>query len=315
MFIINEPRIAEKKKKGKKRVMTALKIRDGTSAVLALLPCRLGREIETLLRSRRGGIGSVREIRIRAHGRSTILIGRDSIPLYTQVSREDLSETVYRLAEKSVYAYEDSIRSGYITVGCGIRIGVCGEARYDGAHVGIGEITSLVCRIPTGECEFSDRLFEIWDMTQKLDTGMLIYSPPGVGKTTALRALAGYIGGGRDARRVVIVDERGEFLAEDYASCEVDILRGYRRELGTDIAIRTMSPDVLIIDEIGEGDAARMCSAVRCGIPVIASAHAATLAEISSRHSFADILSSGAFGVLVGITRTSDGYSLAVDGV
>lgn len=290
-------------------------MKSGTDTVLELLPRRIGEEIRMLLRSRRGGVGAIREIRIRAGGRSTLTVGRDSIPLLAYVSREELCETVYRLAEGSVYAYGESIGAGYITVGGGIRIGVCGEARYDGEKVRVGEITSLAVRIPTGECEFSDRLFEIWDSVEKLDTGMLIYSPPGVGKTTALRALAGYIGGGRRARRVVIVDERGEFLPEDYRRCEVDILSGYPRGVGADIAIRTMSPEVLIIDEIGEGDAEHLASAVRCGIPVLASAHAASLSELRARRGLSDILEGGAFGVFVGIALTDGAYSLTVDGL
>jgi stage III sporulation protein AA len=114
---------------------------------------------------------------------------------------------------------------------------------------------------------------------------------------------------------VVIVDERCEFISSDYERCEVDILRGYHRDEGVAIAIRTMSPEVLIIDELGEEDAPRLFSAVRCGIPVLASAHAASLSELMARRGLSDMIGGGVFGVFVGIARSGDGYSLTVDGI
>ncbi len=295
--------------------MTATKTREGIETVLRILPHRVCEEILALVRTRRGGVSAIREIRIRADARSTLLVGRDRIPLCCVLRRDELETTLHRLSEGSVYAYCDSIRAGYVTVVGGVRVGVCAEARYDGTRASVSGVSSLVFRIPTGECEFAERLYRIWDEVKKLDTGMLVYSPPGVGKTTALRSLAAYIGGGRDPRRVVIVDERCEFISSDYERCEVDILRGYHRDEGVAIAIRTMSPEVLIIDELGEEDAPRLFGTVRCGIPVLASAHAASLSELMARRGLSDMIGGGVFGVFVGIARSGDGYSLTVDGI
>ena len=160
-------------------------------------------------------------------------------------------------------------------------------------------------------CAFADELYRVF--TAGIGSGMLIYSPPGVGKTTALRSLAANIGSGRWARRVAVIDERCEFIVEDYANSQVDILRGYRRRAGLEIATRTMSPDIVMIDELGGDDAASVASVVRCGIPLIATAHAKSIDELYSKVSLAPLLSAGVFSVFVGISLDAGEYSLTVD--
>ncbi len=143
---------------------------------------------------------------------------------------------------------------------------------------------------------------------------MLIYSPPGVGKTTALRALAGRIGSGRDARRVAVVDERCEFRPEDYAHAAVDILAGYKRALGIEIATRTMNPEVIMVDEIGgatEADA--MLGMLHSGVPLIASAHASSLEEVKRKQNIARLVASGVFRTFAGLRREGSDYTCRID--
>ena len=167
-------------------------------------------------------------------------------------------------------------------------------------------------RIPGGDCEIAGELYTAF-LTAK--RGMLIYSPPGVGKTTALRSLAESVGGGGTPKRVCVVDERCEFSEEDYRECEVDILKGYQRRAGIEIATRTMSAEVIMIDEIGADDAESIRDVLRCGIPIVATAHAASYEEIKSKPSLASLLSTGAFDVFAGISADDAGYKLAVDRV
>jgi len=141
---------------------------------------------------------------------------------------------------------------------------------------------------------------------------MLVYSPPGVGKTTALRSLAMSIGSGSDAKRVAVIDERCEFPEEDFASAEVDILKGYKRKNGIEIATRTMSPEVIIIDEIGADEAAGVAMAVRTGIPLIATAHAASADEVLGKPSLSPLFECGVFDLLVGISFAEGKYRLTV---
>jgi stage III sporulation protein AA len=234
------------------------------------------------------------------------------VRLSSRVSGEELCECLGRLCDGAVYSRRDELIEGFVTLPDGVRVGIGGRAGYDGERlVGVSDIRSLVFRIPTGECEFIDELFEIY--SGGIGRGMLIYSPPGVGKTTALRALAHRIGSGRDALRVAVVDERCEFSEGDYSGCEVDILRGYKRREGVEIATRTLSPGLIMIDEIGAEDADQLMTVVRCGIPMIATAHASSFEEVMAKPSLQRILSSSVFSVFVGLSRLCGKYILSVD--
>lgn len=279
---------------------------------LASLPSEISGEILRIGSGRAGGIAQIREISIRAEGRCTILHGRESIPLISGVSSSEALQIAKNLAEGALYAHRDNIASGYITLRGGVRVGICGYAKYEGERlVGISEIRSLLFRIPGHECEFEEELFTAY--LEGIGSGMLIYSAPGVGKTTALRSLTGFISGGICPKRVAVIDERCEFDESDYTSCEVDILKGYKRRAGIEIATRTLSPELIIIDEIGGDDADAILSVIRCGIPLIATAHASSYEELLSKPSLKELLRVGVFDTFLGISRTEQGYSLRVD--
>ena len=290
-----------------------LKTKNEQRANLALsyLPEGISDEIRRKAFSRRGGLALVREIRIRKDGRSSMLVGDESVRLFSRVDKECMRWTLDALLDGALYAHRDSIASGFISIGHGVRVGVSGHARYEGSRlVGLSEISSLLFRIPTGECAFADELYSVY-----LEScgGVLIYSPPGVGKTTALRSLAAKIGSGQSAKRVCVIDERCEFDESDYSSLEVDILKGYRRAEGIEIATRTLSPELIMIDEIGEGDAEQISRVIRCGIPIIATAHASSLEELRARPTLAPLTAIGAFSTFVGISKSGREYSLTVD--
>ena len=109
-----------------------------------------------------------------------------------------------------------------------------------------------------------------------------------------------------------MVDERCEFVESDYDRCEVDILKGYRKREGIEIASRTISPQVIMLDEVGGDEADAVTGVLRCGVPVIATAHASSLDELYSKPSLSSLLECGAFDAFVGISRTDGGYSLSV---
>lgn len=277
--------------------------------VLALLPRGLSDEIIRLASCRAGGVGEIREIMIRCGGLCQVRLGRESLPLYHRVDREGTDGLVSRLVDGALYAHRDSIASGYISLDGGIRVGICGSASYDGGRlVGVRDMRSLLFRIPSGRCDFADELYAVYD--RGIGQGMLIYSPPGVGKTTALRSLALRLGG---RMRVCVVDERCEFPTEDYSGSRVDILKGYRRREGIEIATRTLSPDIIMIDEISAEDAEAMLGVVRCGIPLIATAHAGNFSELRSRPALRGLFDCSVFSTFVGISSGEGGYSLSVD--
>jgi stage III sporulation protein AA len=218
---------------------------------------------------------------------------------------------VEQISGGGIYAHRDKISAGYLPLFDGVRVGVCGSARYEeGSLVGVENISSLVFRIPGNKCDIEAELLSAF---RQASAGMLIYSPPGGGKTTALRSLAHSLGSGRAPLRVCVVDEREEFVAEDYSECEVDILKGYKRRNGIEIATRTMSPDVIIIDEIGCDDAAAIADAVRSGIPVVATAHAGSLIELKSKSLLRPLYDVGAFDVFAGISEKGGVHILTVN--
>ena len=280
-----------------------------TSAV-SLLPRQLQDEIIRLFG--REGVGGLNEIRIRRQGRCSVLHGGRLITLRYSPSARQTEEILSGMLGGALYSHRDSIASGYISLAGGVRVGVVGNARYeDGRLVGVSDIRSLIIRIPTGVCHFASHIHSIY--TERAGRGMLIYSPPGVGKTTALRSLAYTLGGGKTPIRVAVIDERREFDESEYRECEVDILRGYKRRAGIEIAVSVTAPEVIIVDEIGGEDTSALASAMRCGVPVIAATHGRSLKEIRTKPSLREIMSLGIFDTFVGISKGEDGYKLTVD--
>lgn len=283
-------------------------------AVADLLPEGLRREILRRAEARVGGVESIREIRVRAEGQSSVLFSHERVRLISRIGKEELFHTVEAICGGAVYAYRDTIAEGYLTMARGIRVGLSGRARYEGERlVGVSEIRSLVFRIPTGECEFGEELYSHY--LSGIGRGMLIYSPPGVGKTTALRYLAKRISGGKSLTRVALIDERGELSAEDFSGCEAEVLSGYKKSLGIEIATRTLSPDLIMVDELSAADAEAVMSVIRSGVPLVATSHGECPSDLMKRAALGELIEKGAFEVLVGISHTGEGYSLKVDRV
>ncbi len=287
------------------------KSEERASAALKFLPGRMSDEIRGLCAGR-GGVSALREIRVRREGRASVKIKSEKVFLSCCATSAETDSMVRMLTGGALYAHRDEIASGFISPGNGIRVGAVGTAAYEGgAAVGISDIRALLFRIPTGECAFSDRLYSVY--RSGVRSGMLIYSPPGVGKTTALRSLAHSLGGGEHPLTVAVIDERREFLPEDYLSEDVDILTGYSKRRGLEIATRTMSPDVIMIDEIGQSESGEIGGALMAGVPIVATAHAGSYAELLSRKALMPLIEMGAFDVFVGICEIGGSYSLTVD--
>jgi len=274
------------------------------SAVFDVLPYKLVSELKAIMASRRKFAESICEIRIRCDGPSTVVLSGESLPLITRLDREDFDGVIARATEGSMYAFRDTVEDGYIAMPHGVRVGVVGEAKYDGGKMRVSEISYMVFRIPSGKCEFAEELCELW---QTVGGNMLIASKPSGGKTTALRGIARVLGGGRYGKRVVVVDRRCEFRREDYSSSTVDLLFGYERSTGIEIAIRTMSPDVIIIDELTtDADSRAVYSALGAGVCVIASAHAESEEDVRQRACLEPLMSNGFFSSVT-FLRKKDG--------
>jgi stage III sporulation protein AA len=165
-------------------------------------------------------------------------------------------------------------------------------------------VTSLVLRLPHPVAtagEEAERVFRSLG-----GRGLLIYSPPGVGKTTLLRDLGRRLATGRPPLRVAVIDSRGELSGGEYGrGALVDLLVGYPKAVGLELAVRTLSPEVILLDEIGSRrEAEAILAASGCGIPLIATAHAASARELIGRPAIRPLLRAGLFGRLIGLTRS-----------
>ena len=250
----------------------------------------------------------VEEIRLRCNRESSIVSGGKNIMLGVILDGNELNDILKSMCGGSLYAYSDTINQGYISLPDGVRVGVCGRAACEENRIiGVYDITSLCIRIPHRTRRVGGRICSLLSEF-KYTKGVLVYSPPGVGKTTVLRGVAAILSGGSDPLRTVIIDTRGElaYLSDSSSLC-LDILSGYPRRKGVEIATRTLNPQVIICDEIGDyEEAMSLVSSHNCGVPLVASAHAGSLSELLLRTGIRLLYEAGIFGAYVGLKRAPD---------
>lgn len=178
----------------------------------------------------------------------------------------------------SVYAYTEQIKKGFITADGGIRIGIAGEYVTDcGTVISVRGVTSLNIRIPHDALGCSEVIYSNL-FCEKL-SDVLIFSPPGYGKTTVLRDLTRKIGQKYEIN-VLVFDERNEISACGADSFgydlggRIDVVRGAEKFCAFENAIRAMKPQLIVTDELyGERDNKAIDFAIECGINVLASSH------------------------------------------
>ena len=120
--------------------------------------------------------------------------------------------------------------------------------------------------------------------------------------------------GGENGKRVVVIDERLEFSPEDYFDTRVDLLRGFKKRDGLGIALRSLSPEVIMVDEIGsEGEAFAMLSYLNSGVKFVATAHADGLSMLKRKKNLEPLFERGVFDVFVGLRRFGASFFCEVD--
>lgn len=297
------------------------------SEVLCHFPQTLREAIIEMLKEKRVGLQRnvrLEEICLRAE-RSTILIGSTFEEIIRPPSKADVEYIVRSISRQSLYAYEKEISNGYITLNGGHRAGLCGQAVYhEGRIVNIKNISALNFRIVG---HYSGNVYKLKPYL-KSDDGkvgnVLIVSPPRCGKTTLLRELTRCIsdGIGFAPGKVSLIDERSEIAAcsegipQNKVGIRTDVMDACPKQQGIYLMLRSMAPDVIVCDEIGnDGDTAALLSAVNSGVRVIVSAHGNSPEDLHRRPETARLLSSGMFDYIIVLDKFHQAKVYDADGV
>jgi stage III sporulation protein AA len=288
-----------------------------------VLPMSLRERIQTLPRTILAGLEEVRirqerPLEVIAAGKTWFVSNNQQLKLdpvdSVRPSREECQKLLNLISNHSLYALEEELRLGYITVEGGHRIGLAGKVVTEGGRVKhVRDITGFNIRIARQMKGVGVPLLPSIIERGQIHN-VLIISPPGCGKTTLLRDLARLIssGEGCTTRKVGIVDERSEIagcvngVPQHDVGPRSDVLDACPKAEGMMMLVRSMSPEVIVVDEIGrKADAEAIHEAIYAGVHIITTAHGSSPSEVQRRPNIRELLTNGVFTRLVVLSRRS----------
>ncbi len=271
---------------------------------------------------------SIEEIRLRAGRALSVTVGGTQFFIKSggaymlpkedciTVLSDDIKETFFKLCHNSVYSHSEELCQGYIHLKNGHRAGVCGRVTVRRGKIEtITDISSINIRIAKEVPNFADELIK-----QYKGGGVLICGGPSTGKTTLLRDFVRQLASGITGKflKVAVIDSRGEIAASLKGIPMIDI--GYTADIitscpkaeGIEMALRTLNPDIIAFDELGNSDEVAAASqSFNSGVSVVATAHAGDISDIFRRKPTRMLLDTGAIEQIV-LCENKNGYSYSV---
>lgn len=238
---------------------------------------------------------SIQEVRIKIQKPIIIELSKKEVVLNYIATREDMKYILQRISNYSLYAYEEEIKQGFITIKGGHRVGLAGECVMEGGRIktikNISSINLRICKEVIG-CS-RDTFKYIYENSRVFNT--IIISPPKCGKTTILRDIAKNLS--EEGKKLAIIDERSEIAAcyegipQMNVGIRADVLDNCLKSEGMIMAIRALSPQVLICDEIGtKADIEALNMAFNSGVNIVVTLHGSSINDLYNRRVFEDLI-------------------------
>ena len=271
-----------------------------TNDLFEILPKTIRSKLEQVVK-----IQELEELRIKVNKPIFIHIGNKEEVWDYIATTEDIKYIMQRISNYSIYAFEDEIRQGYITIKGGHRVGLCGICVIENNSIKtIKDISSINIRACKEIIGCADKVMP-YIINNNSVHNTIIISPPKCGKTTLLRDISRVISQGDknlNGKNVSIIDERSEIagsfkgIPQMEVGPRTDVLDNCPKSQGIMMAIRSMSPDVIVCDEIGtQKDMESILMALNSGISLITTIHGFGIEDLYKRLVFKDIVENYVF--------------------
>ncbi|MBQ2901787.1 MAG: Flp pilus assembly complex ATPase component TadA [Agathobacter sp.] len=235
----------------------------------------------------------------------------------SMIDRQCLDEMLNYITGYSIYAMDEEIKQGYITFSGGHRIGITGHATYEALRdtrehriTNIIDIGGLNIRIAHERKGCAEKIVPHLRKENSI-YNTLFFAAPGVGKTTYLRDTIRILS---ETYKISVIDERSEIAAcvngkaQNDLGKRTDVLDACPKEIGMKMVLRTMSPDIIAVDEIGKEEEFVLLEQMRCsGVKILGTIHAGDIEELLRNPMIRDGVRTGAIERFVELIRLDNG--------